>query len=116
MPRGSTVRIIVPDGFRGVIKIIVDSQGAEIMQVDDTYIYKIPEHGSLHVKMIVGFDSPHHVEVSDVNGQPIEAAQPGPVGGIALFYLGRTRSKLLLFIGTQAERDSFMQNSLELFE
>jgi hypothetical protein len=114
-PRGPSVRIIVPDGFKGLIKIVEDRAGVEVDLESGEYVYRIPTNGVLKVKEASGFADWHYREANYASGKPLPVYPGAPKGKVGLFMLGTHSSgKHFLFVGTEQEKAEAMQDSFNL--
>lgn len=71
-PNGPPVHFVVPNGFTGEIRLILnESGGTEIKRIDGRYTYRIPSSGVLHVTSFKPCE-PWHVQTSAYeDGTPI---------------------------------------------
>jgi hypothetical protein len=115
--RGPSVQIIVPEGFKGLIKIEKDQAGQEIELKDGQYVYRIPTNGVLKVKLARGFAEWHYTVACHTNGRELPVYPERGIGGISLFEIGSSSSgKEFLFVGTEQEKEEAMKDSFHLLQ
>ena len=69
---GDPVHITIPDTYRGVFKIVPDSNaGVPHLMVDEHFQFKIPEEGILKVENIAPFERFHQTRVTYENGESL---------------------------------------------
>lgn len=70
--KGPPVHFVVPNGFTGEIRLILDeSRGAEIKLVDGKYTYRIPRSGVLQVTSHKPFERWHERTAAYEDGTPL---------------------------------------------
>jgi hypothetical protein len=111
--RGPTVRIIVPDGFKGPIKIAETRRGTDINVEKGEYVYRIPTNGVLTVRNAAGFAQPHYEEAYWASGTslpiyPLDAAENVATNAV-LYFIGRSQSGLRFFLGTHKEMMEYIK-------
>jgi hypothetical protein len=113
--RGASVHIVVPDGFKGLVKIVKDQTGMEIELEHGEYIYRIPTNGMLKVKEPRGLSQWHYTEASYSSGKPLPVRPENSSGDIALFGVGSdSLGRTFFFVGTDEEKEIAMKDSYNL--
>jgi hypothetical protein len=113
-PSGPPVRLVVPDGFKGLIKIVYDPRAPRVRVRGGEYAYEISSDGVLRVRKTARYENWHYVRASFSSGQEIATIYPVASDGITLFSIGRSDGALFYFLGSQKEKDAAMQQSLHL--
>jgi hypothetical protein len=74
---GDSVHLIVPAGFEGVIRIVVDgTDSGGYKHTAGRHAYTIPAGGVLHVKSGKPFEQWHKLSAADANGKTIYWHEP----------------------------------------
>lgn len=78
---GYTVRIVVPNGFRGVVTITEDTEdGQAPVRIGNTFEYHIPHSGLLRTNDAIPFMTWHRPEARYTDGSPLRT-EGRDVGG-----------------------------------
>lgn len=108
----SEVHFVLPDGYVGIFKIVLDeTEGVDANPKDGRYAYEIPKSGILKVRSFAPFRPWHEESAAYRNGTKINL--PGyavPDEGVALRDLGEyTRGNgppiIVFVIGPKGEQD-----------
>src|SRR4051794_35487355 len=75
-PSGLPVRLIIPEGFKGLIKITYDNQAPRVWPRGGEYAYQISNDGVLRVRKSVKHENWHYVRASFDNRQEIATIYP----------------------------------------
>ncbi len=101
-PRGDLVKIIIPNDFQGVFKIVPDDEGIVVEKQDDSFIYRIPESGILKVKNTAPFKVFHETLVEYESGKIVpDGVLDLDKKSIAHYYLwSDTEGRIWFLVGT----------------
>lgn len=103
---GDPIHYILPNGYRGPFKIVVDSAASGGYRYDGKcHIYTIPANGVLRVSSASPFKYFHRTSAEYVGGRQIACSEPGPAGpdAVRLTALGATESEFWMVVGTEAD-------------
>lgn len=107
-PSGPPADFILPDGWRGKFKLVLDRAGGIPIDLDNGhYTYRIPEIGVLRVKSLAPFKQWHGITMAYEGGSSIPGRlDPGRTPQTITFYGLRVTSSAedWYFIGTDDER------------
>ena len=111
---GLPIHVIVPDGFRGLVRIVEDKAGMEVPIEGGEFVYRIPTNGVLIVNQADGFGEWHQDRASYASGAAVQMLSmnmtPSPASAIALFVLDRSHNQVRLFLGTQEGMVAFLKS------
>jgi len=114
-PSGFPVRLIIPEGFKGLITITYDNQAPRVWPRGGEYAYQISSDGVLRVRKSAKYENWHYVRASFSNGQEIATIYPVASDGITLFSIGRSAAgTLLYFLGSEEEKEAVMKKAHQL--
>jgi hypothetical protein len=110
---GYPVALVLPDGYRGPVRLIVDRErGIDVPLEDGRYTYRIPDSGTLLIKDDGPFHRWHTMTASYANGNRIPGYEGNPPNdAISLHSLGsgvmtrggKDEHCIEDFVGTEAE-------------
>jgi hypothetical protein len=111
---GHPIALVVPDGYRGEVKLSVDrEQGIKIPLTDGRYVYNISDNGELIIMDAGPFRRWHETTCTYRNGNPIaiavgdgtssDAVQLHSLGSGKRFDGVKTEEYVEFFVGTNAE-------------
>lgn len=102
-----TVQYILPDGYRGVFKLMEDQQaGVKLERQDHRYTVHIPKNGILSVKSLKPLRNWHAVSAAYESGKliPVAPSDQMTAKTVALYtYIHSTDRVYRFFVGTQAD-------------
>lgn len=111
---GHPIALVIPDGYRGRVKLVVDPhQGIEVPLTDGRYTYNISDNGELVIKNAGPFRRWHEMTCTYRSGQPIPIAiaDGASSDAVQVHFLGmgksfdgaKTEEYVKFFLGTAAE-------------
>jgi len=107
-PSGDAVKIIIPNNFRGVFKIVPDEEGTLAEKKDEHFVFRIPGSGILRVKNTDPFKDFHETVVEYESGKSVPAGILDlDEDSIAYYYLwSDTADQIWFLIGTTDQYQS----------
>jgi hypothetical protein len=73
-----TVCFVVPDGYQGIFRLVIDPHAEQPTQEGGVWVYRIPEDGVLRVKKHWPLSDWHRPTAVYRSGKPLDAAQLPP--------------------------------------
>jgi hypothetical protein len=101
--------IVLPEGYRGPVKLITDRQrGVDVPLLDGKYTYHIPQTGTLVIKDDSPFYQWHPETAMYTSGKriPIAYEEKLAPGTVAFHHIGSTAD----FVGTEAELREYLES------
>lgn len=111
------VHYIVPDGYFGMLKIVLDEKnGIDVPLKDGRYTYEIPEDGILKIKSFAPLRPMHEESAAYRSGK--EIALPGSdvpddivaLRNVAQYSTSDTSYTIVLVLGTKTHRDQVSED------
>ncbi len=116
---GYPIVLVVPEGYRGPVRLIIDrQQGVDVRVADGKYTYHIPEIGTLVIRDDSPFRQWHSMTAMYTNGKhiPIDYEGKLPPDAVSLHSLGsgvsnqggKQEEYIENFVGTKAELSKYV--------
>lgn len=113
--RRESIRLILPTGYRGVVKIVESKRGTNVYVSAGEYQYHIPTNGVLYAMSLEPFHHWHYTFANDLSGQSFRFntdirgsfTTNGNLNGnseVCLYSLYSQKGAVFLFVGTEQER------------
>lgn len=113
------VHYILPNGYRGVFKIILDeANGTDVKREERSYTYEIPPNGILRIKSFAPLSQMHEASAAYKNGTKIPTLSTVNDDTIALRDVGMHERgdgprTITIVIGTKEQADKVRRDKLE---
>jgi hypothetical protein len=115
---GGRITFIIPAGYRGRIKLLLDEEGQELKPDKGVLVVRISRDGTLHVRSFKPFERWHQEEAFYDDGTPIPTGQEASSNDLAFRALPRFSHRqmgnasvevMLFYVGTQTDADHYMR-------
>lgn len=117
--RGRPIRVVIPNGLRGLVRIVEDRSGGDVPIENGEFVYAIPTNGVLLVKNATGFGEWHLDRAVYKSGEPLQMLSsdmyPSPPEAVAFYEVGRSYKELRFFLGTHDEMNQFLKSPEGVF-
>ena len=118
IPDSPTVRFEVPNGYRGFLRIVEDSNGIEIEEKDRLALVKFPVTGLVKVKSLSIFRRYFIGRAQFADGLEITfaAVEEKKVSGLTLWLLSQpVAPEIYLFLGTREEAALYRKEHPDIY-
>lgn len=105
----SVIKLIVPNGFQGAIKVIQDTEkGVELQTTNGIIVIRVPSTGVYTCKSTKAFSKWHKLDLSYQSGEKLRVGQTGSTNSATMAFYdlwSDTSGTIYYFVGTKTEYD-----------